>query len=453
VDPRSAKPAAAGSEPEPLRVRGRDELARVADVVVALGEAPDGLPLVLDVVRAAHLSETILDQLGQPDRLPPPVAVAMAGLDGALAQAARAAGMLDVRGTPLYRCAARVGDLLGDTLLVRALGGASPIAGDDGRPQLAGDRGDEAISTVASVAPVTLMKTPTAGQRHVGLPLHASATVLVGAGDEIEPDLIEPLRLEDLRRARGARFVVRPPTGPVLEGALADAEAYRAALATALATGGEVAWTVSSAELGRFIAELARSVGALHEEGRVHGDVKPANAVVTAAGVVAIDPIGVVAGQVAPGATPGWAAPEQILARPILPASDVYPLGLMVARLLGAVITGEERTFVVPLGRGERRRVRLLSDHDVYLAPDLVLPVAIRNAWQELLRQALEFDPDDRIASTTELADRIDELLRAAPLEARWVLPGGPGRIRLDVELAGTVQPAWVVTDRRSPCS
>ena len=29
-------------------MRGRDELARVADVVVALGEAPDGLPLVLE---------------------------------------------------------------------------------------------------------------------------------------------------------------------------------------------------------------------------------------------------------------------------------------------------------------------------------------------------------------------------------------------------------------------
>src|SRR5687768_2672964 len=127
MDARSV--AATGSaDAEPIRVRKREELEQVADAVVPLGEAPDGLPLVLEVERAAHLTEHILDRLGQPTRLPPPVAAALANLDGVLAQAARAAGVLDVRGTLIYRSEATVGELLGETILVRALGGASPLA-------------------------------------------------------------------------------------------------------------------------------------------------------------------------------------------------------------------------------------------------------------------------------------------------------------------------------------
>jgi hypothetical protein len=381
--------------------------------------------------------------------LPPTIAAALAGLDGVLIQAARAAGILDVRGTLIYRCNATVGELLGDTLLVRGLGGASPLTGED----VAGDplaaRGQtSSLLSAASAAPVTLMKTPTAGQRHVALPLRAGPAVLVDAGDTVEPESVAPLRLEDLRRIESARFVARGRVDA--EGPLADGDAYRAAVRA----GAAITWTVTAAHLGRVVAELARSVGALHDEGRVHADVKPANAVMTAAGVFAIDPIGVVAGQPSPGATPGWAAPEQLLSRPVLPATDVYPLGLMVARLLGAVVSGEERSFVVPLGRGgERRRVRLLSDHDVHLDPKLELPGPVRAGWEALIRQAVEFDPDDRIGSAYELADRIDDLLDTTPLGDRVTIRGGPGRLERDVDVAGAVGPAWIVVDRRSPCS
>jgi len=433
---------------EPVRVRKRDELEQLADAAVPLGEAPDGLPLVLEVARAAHLSEHILDQLGQPTRLPPTVAAALANLDGVLASAARAAGVLDVRGTLIYRTSATVGTLLGETLLVRALGGASPLTGDEPGGDPAFGRDHTAVLTAASAAPVTLMKTPTAGQRHIAVPLRPGPAVLVEAGDTVEPETVAPLRLEDLRRMKSARFVARGRFDG--DGPLADEEAYLAAARA----GATLTWTVTATDLGRVIAQLARSVGALHDEGRVHADVKPANAVITASGVFAIDPIGVVAGQASPGATPGWAAPEQLLSRPVLPATDVYPLGLMVSRLLGAVVSGEERSFVVPLGRGERHRVRLLSDHDVHIGSRLELPSPIRSAWESLIRQAVEFDPDDRTGSTHELADRIDELLDAAPLAERITLAPGPGRLEREVDLGnGTIQPAWLVTDRRSPCS
>jgi serine/threonine protein kinase len=269
--------------------------------------------------------------------------------------------------------------------------------------------------------------------------------LLVEDGDAIEPEQIEPLRLEDLRPLPTARFVGRG--GLDSDGPLADADAYRAALAGSA----QVGWAVGAADVAHLVAEIARSLTPLHDEGRVHGDLKPANALVTVQGAVAIDPLGVAIGDVAPGITPGWAAPEQLLARPLVPSTDVYPLGLMLARLFGAVVCGEERSFVVPAGPGQGRRVRLLADHDVYLDPeraaDLPLPVAA--AWQDFIRQCVEFDPDDRPTSAHSFADRIDELIEAAPLAYELPLSAGPGVLRRDVSVTGDPAPGWVVRDTR----
>ena len=215
--------------------------------------------------------------------------------------------------------------------------------------------------------------------------------------------------------------------------------------------GASIEWSLGAADLGRVIAHLARSAGALHDEGRVHADIKPANAVITSNGAAVIDPIGVVAGQLSPGATPGWAAPEQVLSRPVVPATDVYPLGLMLAKLLGAVIYGEERTFVIPTGRGQRRRVQLLSEHDVYVDPSLDVPAVVRSGWEALIRNAVEFDADDRIASAYAFADRVEALLAAAPLSHRVWFAAGPGRIDANVDVLGVHQPVWLVRDHRGP--
>src|SRR5438093_10977390 len=49
---------------DPPRVRPRAELEKSPDVVVAIGDAPDGLPLVLDIGRSRNVRSALLSVLG-----------------------------------------------------------------------------------------------------------------------------------------------------------------------------------------------------------------------------------------------------------------------------------------------------------------------------------------------------------------------------------------------------
>ena len=43
-----------------------------------------------------------------------------------------------------------------------------------------------------------------------------------------------------------------------------------------------------------------------------------------------IDDFGLQTGAIAPGWTPDWSPPEQVLGNPVTPAADIYPLGIML---------------------------------------------------------------------------------------------------------------------------
>ncbi len=77
---------------------------------------------------------------------------------------------------------------------------------------------------------------------------------------------------------------------------------------------------------------IARGLAALHERGIVHGDVAPANIVVSGRGAVLIDAMA--GAGVGERGTPGYAAPERALAATA--AGDVYALGRVLEHVADA---------------------------------------------------------------------------------------------------------------------
>lgn len=437
---------------EPLAVRARDTLTQEPESAVVLGDAPDGLPLVLHVMRRHSIESAVLGALGYPprDELSPAIAEALGTLQSAVASEAKRQGILHVGASTFYRSDATIGALFGDTMLSSTIGAHSPLILAEDRYSTSSQ--PELVANTAAVAlspdPVTLMKGVTA-DRYLLVPA-ASGPVFIAKPDdetdEISEHSLEPLRFEDLRPIESARFWARKNGEAPQQGLLADEQSYK----KAVRENNDLAWTIGVHELGVAIVEIARSVQLFHDEGRVHSDIKPGNALITARGGIVIDPIGIEAGKISPGATPGWAAPEQILARPVQPATDVFALGLMIALLMRAAIYGEERSFVIPTGKEERRRVRLLGDPDVFLDPRIMeLDDNVRVAWSELIRRCVSFDPDDRPQSAGEFADQVANLLDTQSLPGDVAVRGGPGALQKGVEVLGAFQPSWVVTDRR----
>jgi hypothetical protein len=92
----------------------------------------------------------------------------------------------------------------------------------------------------------------------------------------------------------------------------------------------------------RICAQIAEALAAVHDHKLVHRDVKPGNVMLTPVGAKLVD-FGVAAVAGEPGdpgpdgrimGTPNYVAPERLLGGPVVSASDVYGLGLLIFRVL-----------------------------------------------------------------------------------------------------------------------
>ncbi|MBF4584786.1 serine/threonine-protein kinase [Curtobacterium sp. VKM Ac-2887] len=172
----------------------------------------------------------------------------------------------------------------------------------------------------------------------------------------------------------------------------------------------------------RVGAQVADGLSAVHAQGIVHRDVKPANVLLERDGShVKLADFGIallrdasrVTGTGTVMGTAAYLAPEQVLAQEITGKADVYALGLVLLECL----TGGTP---FPGSAIESATARLTRGPEI----DQHLPTA----WRTLLHVMTAQDPSER-PSAAEAAERLRALGRDEPGPATQLLPGGPGTL------------------------
>jgi eukaryotic-like serine/threonine-protein kinase len=157
--------------------------------------------------------------------------------------------------------------------------------------------------------------------------------------------------------------------------------------------------------------QIARGLAAAHEQGIVHGDVKPENAMVRKDGYLKVVDFGLAQADLdghranndidsIPLGTLGYMSPEQLEGRASTPASDIFALGVVLYEL-----TAGKHPFLENTARATTSAI---------LERELELPQVprLRTGAPEL--QSLIRDPARR-PSAADVARRLDRLVHARP--------------------------------------
>ncbi len=161
-----------------------------------------------------------------------------------------------------------------------------------------------------------------------------------------------------------------------------------------------------------LLSQVCRGLGAIHTQGIVHRDVKPANVMITTTYRVALADFGLVgmitddeSQEMAVYGTPVYIAPERFDSRPLTPdlahSCDIYALGIILYELLTGEAPFDHDDTMTLLGMHASAAVPRASK----LRPDM--PPAI----DDVIRKAMAKDPEDRYESA--------EAFRRALLDAR----------------------------------
>ena len=181
--------------------------------------------------------------------------------------------------------------------------------------------------------------------------------------------------------------------------------------------------TREAAALG---AQVAEALGAAHDRGMVHRDIKPQNVLLTDRGDAKVADFGIAragssvtisrTGSVM--GTAGYMSPEQALGKPASPKSDLYSLGVVLYEAL----TGE-----LPYTADNPIAVSMKHVNEP-LRPPRELDPTIPEGMNALVTRLMAKDPEDRYASSDELADDLWKISRgreptAAPVAAAPTRP------------------------------
>ena len=150
-----------------------------------------------------------------------------------------------------------------------------------------------------------------------------------------------------------------------------------------------------------WIGDVAAALAAAHRKGVIHGDVKPANILITEDGRVKLMDFGMarVAAREQSSrpllGTPAYWCPEQIMGKPQDGRSDLFSLGIVLYEVLT-----RKRPFDADSLQGVCNRI--LSHEPL---PVSHLNTSLPTAFNEVVTRCLSKDPNKRYSSGEELAE------------------------------------------------
>jgi eukaryotic-like serine/threonine-protein kinase len=157
------------------------------------------------------------------------------------------------------------------------------------------------------------------------------------------------------------------------------------------------------AEAARLASQVAEALGAAHERGIVHRDVKPQNVLLGEAGEAKVADFGIAlaastsrtSGTNLVFGTASYMSPEQAMGERVGPASDLYSLGVVLYEMLTGTVPFEAEGALATA-------MKHVTDEPI---PPSGRDPSVPEAMDALVMGLLAKDPEERCGSAFELAE------------------------------------------------
>jgi eukaryotic-like serine/threonine-protein kinase len=175
-----------------------------------------------------------------------------------------------------------------------------------------------------------------------------------------------------------------------------------------------------------WVAHAAEALDVAHKRGVIHGDVKPANILITSDGKVKLTDFGMArvakreSGDSPLLGTPAYWCPEQIMGRPQDARSDIFSLGVVLYEM----VTGTNPFAAESLPGVCNRVLSSTATQPSHLQSSL--PAAL----DEIIASCVAKNPDTRMASGETLAQLLYPLARRKAVVPTQPKPAPPATLR-----------------------
>ena len=168
------------------------------------------------------------------------------------------------------------------------------------------------------------------------------------------------------------------------------------------------------AEAALLASQVAEALGAAHERGIVHRDIKPQNVLLGEAGEAKVADFGIALAASASTTsgtellfgTPGYMSPEQAMGERVGPESDLYSLGVVLYEMLTGTVPFEAEGALATA-------MKHVTDQPI---PPRERDPRVPDALDALVMGLLVKDPEDRYGSAFELAEDLRRARAGLPL-------------------------------------